>query len=88
LYLLISDCCAGNRAHYDLGLARAIQLSSSSSSSGVRAASSNDYLVLHLSELVRVAFMAATSEADTLRLEGLSTLEVGRQFMFLHSFLN
>ena len=37
---------------------------------------SGDYLVLHLSELVRVAFMAATSDADPLRLEGLLTLEV------------
>ena len=37
---------------------------------------SADYLVLHLSELVRVAFMAATSGADPLRLEGLQTLEV------------
>ena len=35
-----------------------------------------DYLVLHLSELVRVAFMAATSESDPLRLEGLKTMEV------------
>ena len=35
-----------------------------------------DYLVLHLAELVRVAFMAATSESDPLRLEGLKTMEV------------
>ena len=35
-----------------------------------------DFLVLHLSELVRVAFMAATSDSDPLRLEGLKTLEV------------
>lgn len=27
-----------------------------------------DYLVLHLSELVRVAFIAATSDSDKLRL--------------------
>lgn len=38
--------------------------------------SKGDFLVLHLSELVRVAFMAATSDADALRLEGLRTLEV------------
>jgi hypothetical protein len=38
--------------------------------------SKGDFLVLHLSELVRVAFMAATSDADPLRLEGLRTLEV------------
>lgn len=35
-----------------------------------------DYLVLHLSELVRVAFIASTSESDPLRLEGLRTMEV------------
>lgn len=33
-----------------------------------------DYLVLHLSDLVRMAFMAATSDCDPLRLEGLQTL--------------
>lgn len=34
-----------------------------------------DYLVLHLSDLVRMAFIAATSDSDPLRLEGLKTLE-------------
>lgn len=57
----------GNRAHYDLGLAKEMQRAQ-----GGR----GDYLVLHLSELVRVAFMAATSEADALRMEGLKTMEV------------
>lgn len=33
-----------------------------------------DYLVLHLPDLVRMAFMAATSDCDPLRLEGLQTL--------------
>ena len=61
-----SDCCQGNRAHYDLGLAREIQL----------VQRTGDFLVLHLSELVRVAFIAATSDSDPLRLEGLRTLEV------------
>eukprot|EP00096_Caligus_rogercresseyi_P009555 TRINITY_DN3256_c0_g1_i1.p1 TRINITY_DN3256_c0_g1~~TRINITY_DN3256_c0_g1_i1.p1 ORF type:complete len:883 (-),score=292.20 TRINITY_DN3256_c0_g1_i1:267-2915(-) len=65
---IISECCQGDRAHYDLGLAREMQLSQFNGG--------NDYLVLHLSELVRVAFMAATSEADPLRMEGLKTLEV------------
>lgn len=31
-------------------------------------------MVLHLSDLVRMAFMAATSDSDPLRLEGLKTL--------------
>lgn len=34
-----------------------------------------DFLVLHLSDLVRMAFMAATSDCDPLRLEGLKTLQ-------------
>jgi len=62
-----SDCCQGNRAHYDLGLAREIQRARGGRS---------DYLILHLSELVRVAFMAATSDSDHLKLEGLRTMEV------------
>lgn len=34
-----------------------------------------DLLVLHLADLVRMAFMAATSDSDPLRLEGLRTLQ-------------
>ena len=70
---IIEECCKGNRAHYDLGLAREMPRSSGRGGGG---GGSGDYLVLHLSELVRVAFMAATSDADPLRLEGLLTLEV------------
>ena len=36
----------------------------------------NNYLVLHLSDLIRMAFMAATSDNDSLRLEGLKTLNL------------
>ncbi len=35
---------------------------------------SSDFLVLHLGDLVRVAFMAATDHSDQLRLAGLQTL--------------
>ena len=35
-----------------------------------------DYLVLHLSECVRMGFMAATSDSDQLRLEGLRILHL------------
>ena len=63
---IMEDCCQGNRAHFDLNLAREIQLTEKK----------GDYLVLHLSELIRVAFMASTSDSDPLRLEGLRTLEV------------
>ena len=37
---------------------------------------SGDFLVLHLSELVRMAFIAATSDSDKLRLAGLAALQV------------
>ena len=69
---MFTECCQGNRAHYDLSLAKEMQLTQSR----------GDYLVLHLSELVRVAFMAATSDSDPLRLEGLKTLEVQNATLF------
>ena len=34
--------------------------------------------MLHLSELVRMAFIAATSDSDKLRLVGLAALNVSR----------
>lgn len=37
--------------------------------------SRGDYLILHLSDLIRMAFMAATSDSDPLRLEGLKLLQ-------------
>jgi len=63
---IISDCCEGDRAHFDLSLAKEVGLS------GIK----SDFLVLHLSELVRMCFMAATSDSDQLRLEGLLTMQV------------
>ena len=38
-----------------------------------------DCLVSHLSELVRMAFIAATSDCDKLRLAGLAALQVKLQ---------
>lgn len=35
-----------------------------------------DFLVLHLADLIRMAFMAATDHSDQLRLSGLETLLV------------
>lgn len=35
-----------------------------------------DFLVLHLADLIRMAFMAATDHSDQLRLAGLQTLLV------------
>jgi len=63
---MISDCCEGDRAHFDLSLAKEVGFSGAKS----------DFLVLHLSELVRMCFMAATSDSDQLRLEGLLTMQV------------
>ena len=63
---IIQECCEGDRAHFDLCLAKEVAL----------AGGKGDYLVLHLSELVRMCFMAATSDSDPLRLEGLRTMQV------------
>ncbi|XP_074091465.1 HEAT repeat-containing protein 5A isoform X6 [Macrotis lagotis] len=47
----------------------------------VLASSADDFLVLHLADLIRMAFMAATDHSDQLRLSGLQTLlVVVRQF--------
>nr|XP_006814260.1 PREDICTED: HEAT repeat-containing protein 5B-like [Saccoglossus kowalevskii] len=61
----IISVCDGNTVHFNLALAREMK---SRTAKG-------DYLVLHLSDLVRMAFMAATSESDQLRKEGLRLLQ-------------
>ena len=66
---IITDCCDGDRAHFDLSLAREVAMTANSDSV------KTDFLVLHLSELVRMCFMAATSDTDQLRLEGLLTMQ-------------
>jgi hypothetical protein len=45
----------------------------------------SDFLVLHLTELVRMCFMAATADSDPLRLEGEKT-SVQRQLLFRENF--
>lgn len=40
----------------------------------------SDYLVLHLSDLVRMGFMGATSDNSNLRLAGLNCLQVEKRF--------
>ena len=65
---IIQECCEGDRAHFDLCLAKEVTLA------GGR--DEEPYLVLHLSNLVRMCFMAATSDSDPLRLEGLRTMQV------------
>ena len=58
--------CGNNSAHFDLLLAREIQMRDGK----------GEFLVLQLSELIRMGFMAATSESDQLRLEGLNILQL------------
>jgi hypothetical protein len=51
--------------HFDLAIARQMRIQRST-----------DYLVLHLSDLIRLAFIAATSDCDALRMEGLHLLQL------------
>ncbi|VDM97337.1 unnamed protein product [Thelazia callipaeda] len=62
----VMSVCDSERAHLDLALAKELQISS-----GGR----TDYLVLHLSDLVRMSFMGATSDNTSLRLAGLACLQ-------------
>ncbi|CAB1331150.1 unnamed protein product [Coregonus sp. 'balchen'] len=55
----------GHPAHFDMALAQEHRLHEST-----------DFLVLHLADLIRMAFMASTDHSDKLRLSGLQTLLV------------
>uniref|UniRef100_A0A4W6CIE6 HEAT repeat-containing protein 5B n=1 Tax=Lates calcarifer TaxID=8187 RepID=A0A4W6CIE6_LATCA len=65
---IILLCENADKAHFDLATAR-------SASSEIRNHSSGDLLVLHLSDLIRMAFMAATDHSNQLRMAGLQALE-------------
>lgn len=63
---IINACELNNKsAHFDLLQAKEMQTNKMKS----------DFLVLHLQDLIRMAFIAATSDSDPLRLEGLKTLQ-------------
>lgn len=62
---IMSACESDSAIHFDLLQAKEMQMTKSS----------GDYLILHLSELIRMSFIAATSDSDQLRLEGLRTLQ-------------
>ncbi|KAL8185752.1 UNVERIFIED_CONTAM: HEAT repeat-containing protein 5B [Gekko kuhli] len=62
---IIMLCENANKAHFDLALARSAKLRDPK----------NDLLVLHLSDLIRMAFMAATDHSNQLRMAGLQALE-------------
>ena len=59
--------CSNQPEHFDLQLAREKQ---------VKEGGKGEFLVIHLSELIRMGFMAATSESDQLRLEGLDIFQL------------
>uniref|UniRef100_A0A8C6RN45 HEAT repeat containing 5A n=2 Tax=Nannospalax galili TaxID=1026970 RepID=A0A8C6RN45_NANGA len=63
---VINQCERAGRAHLDIALAQERKKRDSRS----------DFLVLHLADLIRMAFMAATDHSDQLRLSGLETLLV------------
>ncbi|XP_062946321.1 HEAT repeat-containing protein 5A isoform X1 [Cynocephalus volans] len=63
---IINQCENANSAHFDIALAQEMK----------KRDSRNDFLVLHLADLIRMAFMAATDHSDQLRLSGLETLLV------------
>uniref|UniRef100_A0A3Q1AXC4 HEAT repeat-containing protein 5A n=1 Tax=Amphiprion ocellaris TaxID=80972 RepID=A0A3Q1AXC4_AMPOC len=62
---IIAQCESADPAHFDMVLAQERRL-----------LESTDFLVLHLGDLVRMAFTAATDHSDPLRLAGLQTLLV------------
>ncbi|XP_048340337.1 HEAT repeat-containing protein 5B isoform X2 [Sphaerodactylus townsendi] len=62
---IIMLCENANKAHFELALARSAKLRNPK----------NDLLVLHLSDLIRMAFMAATDHSNQLRMAGLQALE-------------
>ncbi|NWV47486.1 HTR5A protein, partial [Daphoenositta chrysoptera] len=63
---IISQCENAGSAHFDITLAQERK----------QRDSRDDFLVLHLADLVRMAFMAATDHSDQLRLSGLQTLQI------------
>ncbi|XP_066550138.1 HEAT repeat-containing protein 5A isoform X2 [Amia ocellicauda] len=63
---IIAQCEGGDPAHFDMALALEQRAQDPAA----------DFLVLHLADLIRMAFMAATDHSDRLRLSGLQTLLV------------
>ncbi|XP_043536583.1 HEAT repeat-containing protein 5B [Chiloscyllium plagiosum] len=62
---IIMLCKNTDETHFDLAKARVLRLKNPKS----------ELLVLHLSDLIRMAFMAATDHSNQLRMAGLQTLE-------------
>uniref|UniRef100_A0A665WI03 HEAT repeat-containing protein 5B n=1 Tax=Echeneis naucrates TaxID=173247 RepID=A0A665WI03_ECHNA len=62
---IILLCENADKTHFDLAAARSAQVKNPK----------GDLLVLHLSDLIRMAFMAATDHSNQLRMAGLQALE-------------
>ncbi|KAL2098993.1 hypothetical protein ACEWY4_005473 [Coilia grayii] len=60
---VVALCESADPAHFDMALAQERRLQEST-----------DFLVLHLADLIRMAFVAATDHSQQLRLAGLQTL--------------
>uniref|UniRef100_UPI00398F8C3B HEAT repeat-containing protein 5A isoform X3 n=1 Tax=Pristiophorus japonicus TaxID=55135 RepID=UPI00398F8C3B len=63
---IITQCENTDAAHFDMAIAQERKLKHPKS----------DFLVIHLADLIRMAFMAATDHSNALRLSGLETLLV------------
>ncbi|XP_053553906.1 HEAT repeat-containing protein 5A [Bombina bombina] len=62
--LLVGQCEGESRAHYDMAQAQEM----------MDKEPERDFLVLHLQDLIRMSFMAATDQSEQLRLVGLQAL--------------
>lgn len=67
IIMTCSQASINSNIHFDLTLAR---------ERNAQSGGKQDFLVLHLSDLVRMSFIGATSDCDDLRMEGLKTLEL------------
>ncbi|CAG5124111.1 unnamed protein product, partial [Candidula unifasciata] len=61
----IISACEGGEGQFDLQLAKELK----------EKTGKNNFLVLHLSDLIKMSFIAATSDSNQLRLAGLAALE-------------
>lgn len=73
---VITACESSPLQKYHFDLAAAREKKTSSKKLTLDGKHSESFLVLHLADLIRMAFMAATAEADPLRLQGLKTLQL------------
>lgn len=62
---IVAACEQNMAKHFDLAYAKEMHTTKGKS----------DFLTFHLSDLIRMAFIAATSDSDPLRLEGMKTLQ-------------